>query len=38
MDSYLSGFVLSSGLGTVTTDTAFVTFPGLDLTLLGQDG
>lgn len=37
MDSYLAGFVLASGFGIVTTDKAFVTFPGLDLTLLGQD-
>ena len=38
MDSYLAGFALASGFGMVTTDKAFVTFPGLDLTLLGQDG
>lgn len=37
MDSYLAGFALASGFGIVTTDKAFVTFPGLDLTLLGQD-
>lgn len=35
MDSYLAGFALASGLGLVTTDRAFVAFPGLDLTLLG---
>lgn len=37
MDSYLAGFALASGFGIVTTDKAFVTFSGLDLTLLGQD-
>ena len=38
MDSYLAGFALARGFGFVTTDKAFATFPGLDLTLLGQDG
>lgn len=37
MDSYLAGFALASGFGSVTSDKAFVTFPGLDLTLLGQE-
>lgn len=36
MDSYLAGFALASGFGIITTDKALVTFPGLDLTLLGQ--
>lgn len=38
MDSCLADLPLASDFGTVTTDKAFVTFPGLDLTLLGQDG
>ena len=37
MDSYLAGLALASGFGIVTTDKAFITFSGLDLTLLGQD-
>ena len=37
MDSYLAGFALASGFGFVTTDEAFRTFPGLDLTLLGSE-
>ena len=36
MDSYLAGIALASGFGIVTTDKAFVTFSGLDLTMLGR--
>ena len=35
MDAYLAGFALAGGYGLVTTDRAFTTYPGLDLTLLG---
>lgn len=38
MDAYLAGFALAGGYGLVTTDRAFATFPGLDLTLVGQCG